>query len=230
MGIARKATPTVRLETRYRGFKRRMLNGCIAGSGSPELDIESPTPSSSSHSRPPAPKKKILGSSSLTANGSSHTTPFINTSSVKPKSKPNSLIIFSDEDAAEGGAEASPWSDIGKKKSRTKENTRAVTKAGDGVPLLNPKFQARRIVSTPVRSAFVPFEDENAKEDEFEGLPETTGGGLLALNSPNLSQLTALEAEEETPNSLLRAKAPTQLTESEALKKDPLKNYTQRSE
>jgi hypothetical protein len=182
--------------------------------------------SSSSQARPPAQQKKILGVSGQSASGSRQVLPLGNTAPLKPKPKANSCLVFSDETGSgEESSTLSLWTDIGTKQSRKKENTREVTKAGDGVPLQSQK--SRRVVSAPIRSTFVPFKDEESGDAVIEGLPARLDGLLgLIPNSPNRHETPALQDSGDDPiNSLLRAKAQHQLTESEALKKDPLKNY-----
>jgi len=220
LGIARKAEPFIRLDTRYRSFKRRMLNN----SNPTALDDgQSEEPSSSGLNSRPPPQRKVLGDSGRTFGGSGGL--LGSGLSIKPKPKPNSCFVFSDQTATGGDAvEPSPWSDLGTKQSRKKENTRPVTKAGDGVPLSGSK-PARRVVSAPIRGSFVPFEDDESEYPSMEGLPERAGG-LSELLPPAESGADAqFGSEQGSSGSLLQAKAPNQVTESEALKKDPLKNY-----
>lgn len=221
LGIARKATPITRLETRYRSFKRRMLT-----SNNPGSNLAAERTSSSSRAMPSAQRKKILGVSGQSASDSGQVLPLGNTAPLKPKPKANSCFVFSDETGSgEESSTLSPWADIGTKQYRKKENTREVTKAGDGVPLQSQK--SRRVVSAPIRNTFVPFNDEESGDAVIEGLPAHSDGPLgLIPNSPNRHEVTGLQdLEDDSMNSLLRAKAQHQLTESEALKKDPLKNY-----
>ena len=201
-----------------------MLTGSSSTVNDETAGVDSENSSSSTQNRPSGQRKRILGSSVLTA-GSSVPTLSLNNSSLNPKPKPNSCFIFSDETAHEDNTLVSPWSDIGTKQSRKKENTREVTKAGNGVPLLDQK--SRRVVSAPIRSSFVPFVDGNFDNADIEGLPRHAG--RLSDLMPTISTISTLstlrDSGEESSNSRLRVKSTHQLTESEALKKDPLKNY-----
>jgi hypothetical protein len=219
LGIARKASPLMRLETRYRGFKRRMLS--YGGPQAPNGDQTSEASTAPQHTRPSTQRKKILGELSQASGGSGGLV--ASTSTFKPKSKPNSCFVFSDETAGKDGPDPSPWSDLGTKQSRRKENTIPVTKAGDGIPLSGSKV-TRRVISAPTRGAFVPFEDDEPEAASLEGLPGKDDQ-LSEITVPKRGAFTVFSSDEGSSSSLLQVKESHKLTESEALKKDPLKNY-----
>ena len=120
LGIARKASPLDRLQSRYNEFQKRMLSGAAIPSTATSLDASSST----SESRPSRSQRPALTTSrsTLTSSGSSRpiTTP----------SGPNSrLQIFVDPSGVEAeAAEAAAWPDLGTRKSRVKENIPEVKK------------------------------------------------------------------------------------------------------
>jgi hypothetical protein len=210
LGISRKAHPLARLETRYRNFKSRMMSTTVTP-GNTTSETSHP-----SHIRPRTQRKSVLGSSSNLSNSSGLGLPSTSSVGARPKPKSNSCLVFTDETApTEETPDGSPWADLGTRQSRRKENTQSVTKAGDGIPLFGQK--SRRIVSAPPRGGFVPFEDDLSPD----GLPGSSSPfGTCSTPSP-----TNGLPEERHSASKLRIKTPHQLTESEALRKDPLKNY-----
>ena len=119
LGIARKASPLDRLQSRYNEFQKRMLSGAAMPSMATALDA-----SSSSESRPSRSQRPALTTSrsTLTPSGSSRPT--------STPSGPNSrLQIFVDPSGAEAeAAEAAAWPDLGTRKTRVKENIPEVKK------------------------------------------------------------------------------------------------------
>ncbi|KAG8747306.1 hypothetical protein FRC10_001485 [Ceratobasidium sp. 414] len=115
LGIARKAKPLKRLQTRYEEFKKRILNAPAGSSTDTDEPMAAP---------PPAPTaRKVLGERARpTAPADSD--PFIvSSSSSRPTNNGARITVFRDGvDQPDPGIQTGEWADVGTRDSRRKEN------------------------------------------------------------------------------------------------------------
>lgn len=169
LGIARRAAPLERLETKHGEFQKRMMSSpSLSSEVKPSSTADAATPASRTRrgglggpsSATTVTRRVTRASSRLNASASS-STPLTDTASLRPQ--PNARIpIFVDTpiDASSTphvnneGEPPSAWPDLGTRKSRVKENVKEATKAA-GTTLKQPSRSRRvAVASTPKISVF----------------------------------------------------------------------------
>ncbi|THH23190.1 hypothetical protein EUX98_g7987 [Antrodiella citrinella] len=179
VGIARKAQPLERLETKHREFQKRMMAGFTAAAAAAPAN---PTPIASTT----APRRAVLGESSsrtrtsgsISRSASSRPphedasrTPSTSTSTA-PRSN-GRMQIFMDPSGSESpDAAAAPWPELGTRKARVKENVPEVSKAvGTTLRQAGKSKRTASGSSTPKMAVFV---DPGPEENETPPPPTTT--------------------------------------------------------
>ncbi|TFK88147.1 hypothetical protein K466DRAFT_521326 [Polyporus arcularius HHB13444] len=173
LGIARKAAPLERLESRHREFQKRMMaSPTLPSSGSSNATAENVSPPVPA----PAPRRQVLGEPAASSSSRTRTTRSGSTRSppvsedvfsAPALARPNGRMpIFVDpsgdvENDPEAASNPSPWPELGTRKTRIKENTMEVSKAA-GTTLRN----AGRSKRTASSSSKIPvFRDPGPSED-----------------------------------------------------------------
>lgn len=152
LGIARKAAPLERLESKHKEFQKRMMS-----SSSLAMAPSTPAESAPAASTSTTTRRKVLGETasssssrstrttrSASAQSNSSATPPIasSSSSARPNAR---LQIFVDPSGTSENQDPAdsptPWPELGTRKERVKENLREVSKAG-GTTLKQSKAQA----------------------------------------------------------------------------------------
>ena len=131
LGIARKAAPLDRLETKYREFQKRMLTATTLPAQAPPPEVPLGGVSSSSGSKP----RRVLGETSKSKSratggpGPSTLPQPVAEEDIPPRPNARMPVFVDPSGEAEQDAAAAPWAELGTRKSRIKENVPEVSKA-----------------------------------------------------------------------------------------------------
>ncbi|KAF7794905.1 hypothetical protein EIP86_006048 [Pleurotus ostreatoroseus] len=213
LGVARKASPFERLESRYREFQKRMMNQVTANAASePEGQSNSVSPQEND-------ARRVLGDASR-ARPSTKTqeTPDVFTlpSDVPPPSRNSRMQVFIDpsgEDATK--TEDAPWEELGTRKSRVKENLVEVSKAAGTILKQAGKSKREAAARAPKMAVYRDLKDigqrlddgaghassSNQSEDLHSGVHDKESRPIgNAAASPDHSQVTSEQTpSDETP-------------------------------
>ncbi|KAJ3553746.1 hypothetical protein NM688_g3455 [Phlebia brevispora] len=129
LGLARKASPLDRLDSKHREFQKRMMSRV-----SPSVsEMEVPLELSNSTSHPKASRRAVLGETtrpSPTLDPQEAQDVFTLPSTTQVARPNGRLQVFVDPaGSAATEIEGAPWSELGTRKSRVKENLKEVSKA-----------------------------------------------------------------------------------------------------
>ncbi|KAL0959695.1 hypothetical protein HGRIS_011390 [Hohenbuehelia grisea] len=250
LGIARRAAPLDRLESRYREFQKRMMTAAAAPPPEPPV------------SEPVAPKRKALRTTSVATPGP-RPIPAPTLSNPPPNGR---LQIFVDPTGEQAeAAEGNPWPELGGRKTRVKENVPETKKMGGTA--IKQAGRSKRVASAasgasssriavfrdPVDSEtprIVPYRDSDAGEmpppaapasKSKAAPPETPAKPTIVpfrdppADVPSTPQFTPFRDETASlvspashvpHDSVMKSKPGVAVASvAEALRKDPLKNY-----
>ncbi|KAF8348601.1 other/BUB protein kinase [Amanita rubescens] len=248
LGIARKASPLDHLQNRYNEFQKRMLSGAAMPSTVTSSDASSSTSESRSSSRPQRPALTTTRTT-LAPSGSSRP------SSLTPSVPNSRLQVFVDPSGAEAeAAEAGAWPDLGTRKSRVKENVPEVKRlagttikqsgrskrvasgssgnsAGTSGSRIVPYRDPDPVGLPPViptskkTGGFVPFMDGGGAAPTAPSPPATPRFTPFRDDDAQATSSAVADVESVIKVKKAGTKQPMPASETEALRKDPLKNY-----
>ncbi|THH00983.1 hypothetical protein EW026_g1645 [Hermanssonia centrifuga] len=219
LGIARRATPIERLESKYHEFQKRMMSSVSHPSADSEPE-PAPAPSHTNSSR-----RKVLGeTSSSKATRTSHSvvnreneedvfTLPASTSGPRPNAR---LPIFMDPSGVEEqDASAAPWPELGTRKSRIKENIKEASKAG-GTTLRQAIKKAGRSEKIAIYRDMVPDASVEEQEELEPGMdspsmlppPPPPVAAPIKKRSASSSKISVFRDEEPESDSLTQTALP----------------------
>ncbi|KAF8186882.1 Mad3/BUB1 homology region 1-domain-containing protein [Mycena galopus ATCC 62051] len=234
LGVARRASPLEHLKARHADFQKRMM--CAA-----------PLPALPAASAPVETKRTALATTSAASTSS---LPAKRAPASRDAPSNTRLQVFSDPTSESADAAGNAFPDVGTRKTRVKENV-PETKKMAGSTLRQPGKTKRLASGAASTSSFVPYVDSEAEamppppapiaKKARDAVPRTPSKNPMEPfvdEEPGTPKFVPFQDEADAPamstpapESVMKVKkadmtesSPT--SEAEALRRDPLKNYS----